>query len=373
MEKKNLIFFITNLEAGGAQRSLYQLIKALKNRNPETSCNVISLKSSNDSLCDDFNVLCDKTLYLGLPNLSLKKTINLLFFLRKEVCKENTYIIGWMYHACLFAWVTSLFKRKIKTFFSIHHSGLDKENLKSTTFFLVRILKFLSFYRVEKIVYCAESSMNIHNDFGFNKKISTVIFNGIDIKEKFTKNKIQPSKNDFKIIMAARFDEIKNHDVVFSAMQSLIKTNSKISLTLCGEDTDSENIGLIRKIEEYDISNNIILKGVDKNFRENVAKYDILILPSKSEAFPLVIPEAMYKGTPCIASKVGDIPIIIDSCGWLIEPNSTQDLIKAIDEALVMKDKYFDVWSDLKEKCKIRVINNFSIISTLNKFENILN
>jgi len=70
-------------------------------------------------------------------------------------------------------------------------------------------------------------------------------------------------------------------------------------------------------------------------------KSDIFVLPSLIEGIPKVLYEAMAKGLPIIATKVGGIPDIIEDChnGLLIKPGSVDTIVKAV--GLLEEDKEF--------------------------------
>lgn len=81
---------------------------------------------------------------------------------------------------------------------------------------------------------------------------------------------------------------------------------------------------------------------------EILSSIDVLVLPSVSENYPLVIREALSAGVPVIASKVGGIPEIIlhNKNGLLFDPSTPQNL--------------FD--------CLQYVVNNPSIIEKLKQY-----
>src|SRR5262249_37414108 len=53
-----------------------------------------------------------------------------------------------------------------------------------------------------------------------------------------------------------------------------------------------------------------------------IAAADLVVLPSLAEAFGLVLTEALYLGTPVVATRVGGIPEIVDDGmnGVLVPP-----------------------------------------------------
>ena len=368
----NILFIIATLEAGGAQRTLYQLVRGLKEKNPDTVISLINLKSNKDSLSEEFEELTDDLFHFDLPKLSLRKFKEILYFFIKIRSYPNLQLIGWMYHGSLLAWLLSLLKPSSSVYFSIHHSGVDRTNLSIRTLFIVYLLKLISYLNINKIIYCGNNCRDVHNQFGFSEKKAKVIFNGVDHFSNIDFKKYSVTTNDnlsFRMIMAARYAEIKNHDAAFAALNHLKRKGYKnIKLDLCGEGTGSNNIDLLEKLKQYQIEEEVTLIGVDKSFRVNIKNYDVLLLPSKSEAFPLVIPEAMLMGVPCIASSVGDIPLVIGSNGWLIDPNKENDLEAAIVEALKMRSFDINSWETLKKTCTESIKNNFGIEKTVNEY-----
>jgi len=78
-----------------------------------------------------------------------------------------------------------------------------------------------------------------------------------------------------------------------------------------------------------------------------MAGSEMFAVPSRKEAFGLVVLEAMASETPVIATNVGGIPEIIqDGCGLLVPPEDEKALAGMIEKVLTQQG--------LKEKLVFR-------------------
>jgi glycosyltransferase involved in cell wall biosynthesis len=117
----------------------------------------------------------------------------------------------------------------------------------------------------------------------------------------------------------------------FAALLKDYKRNDML-LLLIGE--GSERRGIEHVVKALKIENEVLLLG-EKPHDEIplwVNSADVFVLPSLSEGFPLVIPEAMMCGVPIVATDVGGVPeaVIDGRTGLLVRPNDAFSLEKAI-------------------------------------------
>ena len=76
----------------------------------------------------------------------------------------------------------------------------------------------------------------------------------------------------------------------------------------------------------------MIFTGSRTDVEDIIPSCDVLILPSFSESFGLVLIEALACGKPVIGSNVGGITeIITDDVGLLVDPNNIPSIADAID------------------------------------------
>ena len=91
---------------------------------------------------------------------------------------------------------------------------------------------------------------------------------------------------------------------------------------------------LTKKVEDDNIRD-VIFTGSRDDVENIIPGCDVLILPSFSESFGLVLIEALACGKPVIGSDVGGITEIInDDVGLLVNPKKVSSIAKAIDKII---------------------------------------
>ncbi|AFK22365.1 glycosyltransferase family 4 protein [Pyrococcus sp. ST04] len=171
----------------------------------------------------------------------------------------------------------------------------------------------------------------------FSKVPVEVIPNGVDISyfspkdRDYAKEVISDKLNIPKeniILYVGRLEPRKGVSYLISAMQ-----NVNGNLLIAG---DGSLRSILIKKASIVSKNKIIFLG-KINYSDLSLLYkaaDVFVLPSLSEAFGIVLLEAMASGTPVIGTRVGGIPEIIDGCGILVPPRNSKALASAINLVL---------------------------------------
>lgn len=199
-----------------------------------------------------------------------------------------------------------------------------------------------------KEVYVSEDLARRYGDS--HDKIIISNESRVSIKDLRNKDDLKFRKGKLKIIFLGRFSEEKG---IFDLLEAFKEAsiNNNMELNLVGSGYLEEEI--IDYIKKNKLSKKIILHGYvswGNNLFNILKKNHLLVLPSYSEGFPLVLIEAMANGIPVLASQIGGIPeIVIDNfngrlfkagdinqiknCLLEIEQNESKRLIMA-EEAL---------------------------------------
>ena len=162
------------------------------------------------------------------------------------------------------------------------------------------------------------------------KQPIAVIPNGIDIPSSYKENF---NKEKTKFLYLGRIHPIKGLDLLIKAWEKVDDKN--ISLDICGYYEDLKyykSLKMLTKklnIKNITFSKEVVGEEKKQKFIEN----DILILPSKSENFGLVIAEAMSYGLPVIVSENTPWEFIEEKkCGWIVKLNE-KSIISTIEFA----------------------------------------
>ncbi len=114
----------------------------------------------------------------------------------------------------------------------------------------------------------------------------------------------------------------------------LLKDREDLIFLLIGD--GSLRTELERQIKDRGLENKVFLLGHLANARQYLPAFDIFLLPSVKEGFPWAVLEAMAAKLPVIATKVGAVSEIIEDGknGLLVEPGQPEQIRQKIKELL---------------------------------------
>ena len=171
----------------------------------------------------------------------------------------------------------------------------------------------------------------------------TTIYNGInfEVKKSYDLQKVRHDlgihKEDFVIVMVARFDPVKCHTLAFSALKEVTRLHPHVKLLLVGDGPIREN--LERAVREDHLEQNVLFLGYQKDVEKYYQIADVTLLTSKSESFPLVLLESARECTPAITTDVGGVKMMIpdSTFGFIVAVDREDEIISALEKAMELK------------------------------------
>ena len=343
-----IINIINDLRIGGTEKSLINY--CLNDKLNENIVLSLAKTGANKELLIDNNI--------KLYELDFKKNLFKSVKTIIKICKEfkPDIIHSWMYHSHIISFITSFFGFKVC--WSIRNEDISKSSVGLITHILIRLLGFLSNFKIKYIIFNSTAAKLSHSYAGFSLSKSFVVFNGFELNNRIDFDKLNSNTN-YLIGSVGRYHPVKNHDLIFNALKIIIKKNKNIKICFVGKGFNYTNKTLIDKLNNLGIYNNVILKDFIFDMEKQYKKFDFTILSSNHESFPNVIAESMINGVPVISTDVGDARKIISDYGILIKKNSLNELVNAINSFLI-KIEEKENWLDLKKNAHIYIKDNFS-------------
>jgi len=362
-----VLFSISSLNIGGAERQFIQLVKGL-NKNlfdvrvvlmytgtlePEldsTSCIQIYRleKKSRYDIFSYFkyiriiNEFSPNVIYSFLPDL------NVISVVCKFLSRRNPNLF----------WGIRAGTNEIKTYSKFSQVAFQLQRLLSR--------------QIKLAIFNSHQGQKDYLELGFRFKNSLVISNGMNadrfrpdkIKRSIFREKYNLSENDVVIGVVSRFEHIKGMDIFASSASYLLSKYNNLFFFSIGYG-DESIINECKNIVGSHLDSRFFFLG-KRNDPENIMPgWDIYCSTSRGEGFSNSIAEAMLCGLPVIASDVGDSSKIIGSFGMVFESTNVNDLSNKI-ELYIDKNKRLN----LAESARIHIIEQYSVARMIDASEN---
>jgi len=163
---------------------------------------------------------------------------------------------------------------------------------------------------------------------------------------------------DVWILMVGELHPIKQHELLFASLATLMPEFSRVRLVCIGAGELLPH--LQASIIEHNLEEHAFLVGHISEAATVLKAADLFVLPSLSESYGYVLHEAGLAQVPIIASAVGGITdIISDSTeGTLIDPAT--DLTEALRNFLQQPHSYSDQSKKLRTKLTARTVHKMT-------------
>nr|WP_319374727.1 glycosyltransferase [uncultured Methanobacterium sp.] len=164
----------------------------------------------------------------------------------------------------------------------------------------------------------------------YNEDKIEVIYNGITprlLRLSSDKNVVKYSNNVIGFVGA--FYEGKGVSYLIRSFNIVKKHLPDATLILVGDGPDKEKF--IKIVKELNLEDSVIFSGYKTNPFPYIKGFDLMVVPSLSEAFGIVIFEALFVGTPVFGSDKGGIPEVLKYKELLFDVESQELELKILD------------------------------------------
>ena len=175
--------------------------------------------------------------------------------------------------------------------------------------------------------------------------------------------------NEYHIICVASLQYRKGQDIIINLLPELYKIIPKFKLHLVGPKTQPFTSKLLKHKNYNKYKKHIKIWGKRKDIYPLIYASDIFLFPTRAEAFPRVILEAMSLKIPIVSSNVDGISEMLENniSGLLFKHNDYNKIITSISliynnkkiKNKLIENAYNKYWSDFSREKQINRYSKF--------------
>jgi glycosyltransferase involved in cell wall biosynthesis len=361
-KKVNVLYIITKLELGGAQKVCLSLLNGVKKNGGFAGL----ISGQAGVLVDEVKKLDSVYLLpefereIGFKN-SFKEIILFLKLIRiiKKIKKNYPDLIVHTHSTkagILGRWAA--FFAGVKNRIHTVHGFAFHEHQNTIFWLLIYLSEFITSFITTKFICVSNYDLKIGNKYlPFFKSRSTIIRAAVDYDKFYIPAKSIKNFDVDKFIIGtvSCFKPQKNLIDLLQAFKKLLndlpEKKNKIFLEIIGD-------GILRTelekfINQNNLANNIKLLGWQKDVSVFVKNWDLFMLSSLWEGLPCAIIEARLSKLPVISYAISGIPEVIfdNKNGFLVQVQN---------------------WQMLSDKIKFYINNNYEYLSAVNYKDNLI-
>lgn len=363
--RKKVVFGITSLGIGGAERVLVDIVNKLQEKYDITIFTLYGNGAFEKELNNNIQVI--KLYEKSYEQMSiLKKKIIPLYILKAGKFIYNKYIKGKfdVEIAFLEGPITRIFSYGTAKKIAWVHNDISKVFGNSFKAKIKLNLDKKIYCKYDKIIFVSNDNKEAFNKlYNLDEKKEEVIYNYINKERIINKSNQEYEQNSIdentkSIITVARLVEQKAIDRLICVHKRLIDDGLFHKIYVIGDGPEMQN--LQKQIEKLNIQNTFKLMGKRENPYPYVNKADYFALLSKFEGYGMVIDEA----------KILNKNIIITN-------TAAKEAVKGYPKKLILENTEEAIYEGLKQVLQKQILfeekeNSFDNDFLLEKIENVL-
>jgi glycosyltransferase involved in cell wall biosynthesis len=356
----NIMYFVTGLGMGGAERQVVDLADRMCLRGHNVV--IAYLTGKQELFPEQLNV--SVVALNGNKSLSgMMRAISSLVRLIKRFKPDVVH--SHMIHANLLARMIRLVTRIPKLICTAHSSNEGGK------------LKMLAYRLTDSLADLTTNVSQEAVDILVAKGASSagrMIFvpNGIDthrfVFDEQVRDQVRRRESvgsSIKVILAVgRLVEAKNYPCLLDAFKRVLHDDENVRLWIVGDGPLASDLALF--VREAHLDEKIKFFGRRDDVPSFYCAADVYVLSSAWEGFGLVVAEAMSCKTLVVATDCGGVREVLGGNGYLVESFNPEALRNSINTAMNLSP---EEKNSLVVSARARVVDNYSIDSVINLWE----
>lgn len=229
------------------------------------------------------------------------------------------------------------------------------------------IMGKIAYFYSDKIISLYENAKKAQLELGASKEKTEVIPNGVNI-DAFSAAKEPAGDGKICIGMVCRVVPIKDVLTFIYACKIIDFAFPQSEFYIIGSYDEDEDYYQRCKIliKELGLGSKVVFTGKVK-MDEYYPLLDVLVITSIKESQPLTVLEAISRGIPVVATKVGSLPEILKDAGIIVLPKDIEAIAKGVIKFIT--DKPFK--KRIVQKAFERVKEEYSFSKVVQRYRTI--
>ncbi len=371
MNRRKILFFISSLAVGGAEKQTIDLLNRLDNAGLATH---LCYLENSEQLLQQVN----KNRLSGLFHFEKNRRIDLRVLVKSIKLINNIQpdiVVCVNLYPAFYVHLTRNLSRFNFHIVQIMHSTVMRDRYNHL---LARFLYRHLANRSDRVVFVCKNQMDYWiKHYGIKQEISTFIHNGVDTEffkpysdEKVLvtlRDKFGIRQNHIVFGICANLRPEKRHVDLIDAANILIGKGYPLKILIVGDGIERSN--LESHIQSNGLQNHVIIAGSHTDVRPFMSLAQAVVVPSVAvETFSIAILEAMAMAKPIIASDIGGASeqVINGVNGFLFPPANLSELANCLE---MMLDK--NVCSEMGAQSRAIVCSKFSIQRMIEQYDSL--
>jgi glycogen(starch) synthase len=211
---------------------------------------------------------------------------------------------------------------------------MDDRDIYRESLFLRTGLR-LGFRRARVVTACSRFALDdAANRFGLDRTGAHVIFNGVDLEEPGCRTEVPFDRFVFAL---GRVVRRKGFDLLIDAWERVAERHDGPGLVIAGTGSDVPHLRSL--VSERGLDRRVYFPGglSASEVAGTMKAADVFVMPSRIEAFGIVVLEAWRARTPAIVTSNGGTSEFVDDgiTGIVVDPNNAVALADALESLLL--------------------------------------